>query len=86
MNERAWTCPNCGKYVFLSEKSEQIDKGVTHHYYECDYCSEKVTIYYSDNRLRKMIKKQSKETNIVIKQANERNILERMTELRKKYE
>ena len=86
MSERVWTCPHCGKHSFLHEKDEYLNKGIKHHYYECEYCLEKTTIYYSDNRLRKLIKKQSKETNQFIKSAREKDILERMAELRTKYE
>ena len=86
MSERVWTCPKCDKYTFFNHINEPCHRGVERNTFECDQCGHRETMYYTDNRLRKLIKKQANETNTDIKKVREQDILKRMAELKEEFE
>lgn len=53
-------CAECGKMTKLIQRMDKLEDDVEHNYFECQHCKSKVTIYYSDARLREMIEKQQK--------------------------
>lgn len=54
--------------------------------YVCEHCGHLETIYFSDDKLRKLIKKQQTLTNPVTKSSYQKAIEKRMNELRTKFE
>lgn len=86
MNDRLYICESCGRKTHLIQKFEEISEGIQRHFFECERCGYKVTIYYSDNSLRTAIKKQQTTKNQVTKNSMQKVIERRMSELREQYE
>lgn len=86
MSDRLYNCESCGGKTHLVQTIEEVSEDIQRHFFECERCGYKVTIYFSDESLRKMIKKQQKTTNQVTKDSMQKVIEKRMSELREQYE
>lgn len=86
MTDRLYNCESCGGKTHLVQKSEKVSEDIQRHFFECERCRYKVTIYFSDESLRNMIKKQQKTKNQITKNSMQKLIEKRMSELREQYE
>lgn len=86
MTKRFYNCESCGGKTHLVKKFDKVSEDIQQHFFECEQCGYKVTIYFSDESLRKMINKQQKTTNQVTKNSMQKVIEKRMSELREQYE
>ncbi|MEI5991435.1 hypothetical protein A5881_002970 [Enterococcus termitis] len=86
MTDRLYNCESCGGKTHLVQKFEKISEDIQRHFFECERCGYKVTIYFSDESLRKKIKKQQKIKDQVTKNSMQKIIEKRMSELRERYE
>lgn len=87
MNKTKVKCPACSKLTLLNQKKETLnDSDIIHYFFECDRCSHKETIYYSDSKLRQLIKQQQKAKSQITKNSLRKIIESRMHELRELYE
>lgn len=58
MNEQ-FECNACGEMTPLIKKTKRINASIRHEYAECKRCKYKSTFFYSDQSLRKLLKRQS---------------------------
>lgn len=86
MTNRLYICESCKGKTQLIQKNEEITGEIQRHFFECERCGYKVTVYYSDNSLRTAIKRQQRTTNQVTKNSMQQVIERRMSELREQYE
>ncbi|OFI48825.1 hypothetical protein BG261_05395 [Floricoccus tropicus] len=56
--EQLFSCSLCGGLTLLIRKTDKLDKGVWHEYAECQLCKGKVTFFYSDREIRRLLKLQ----------------------------
>lgn len=57
-------CNSCNKPTSYIVKKKNLFGEFEHIYAECDNCKYKKTVYYTNKKLRSLLKKQSKETDI----------------------
>lgn len=61
MTKQKWfTCAECGEYTPLKIRTDYLGSGVQHVYAVCQSCKVKVTVYYTDKEIRRLLKKQKK--------------------------
>lgn len=88
MSDQLFKCNECGKMTPLIQKNDTLpnDNDIERNYFECSNCQNKVTIFYSDEKLRKLIKKQQHTKDLVTHKSYEKIISNRMKELKNVYE
>lgn len=59
-NKKRFTCAECGDYTTLKIRSDYLGRGIQHVYTVCQSCKVKVTVYYTDKEIRRLLKKQKK--------------------------
>ena len=59
MGAQLFECNACGKLTPLKRKTKRINASIRHEYAECIHCKYKSTFFYSDQTLRKMLKRQT---------------------------
>lgn len=86
MTNRLYICESCNGKTRLIQKCEEVTRDIQCHFFECERCDYKVTIYYSDDSLRAAIKKLQETKNQVTRNSMQKVIERRMSELREQYE
>lgn len=59
MEVQQFECNACGGMTPLIKKTKRINATIRHEYAECVHCKYKSTFFYSDQSLRKMLKRQT---------------------------
>lgn len=59
MASQKFECNACGELTPLKRKTKRINVSIRHEYAECVNCKYKSTFFYSDQSLRKMLKRQT---------------------------
>ncbi|MGL4697122.1 hypothetical protein [Enterococcus larvae] len=85
MNNK-FLCNECQELTPLVTKQEKIKGDIRHDYAECQNCKAKVTIQYTDTKIRKLLKRQETTPSGPLKQQRSEKILQLEDELRKKVE
>lgn len=80
------TCNKCGKLTPYIVKKEKLHGEYERIFAECDKCEHKETIYFTNRRLRKLLTKQSKETNQAKKLLLKDKIEKEMAMLKARFE
>lgn len=83
---KKYVCPSCHQLTRLVQKSIRMPNDIRRACYQCEHCGHLETIYFSDAKLRKLIKKQQALMNPVTKNSYQKKIEKRMNELRAKFE
>ncbi|MGM0239874.1 hypothetical protein [Enterococcus sp. AZ103] len=86
MAQKLFKCDKCFKLTPLIQKTENLSKGIQRNFFECKNCKAKTTVYFSDKRLRRMIKKQQTLNVQERKAVLQSEIEQRMNELKTIYE
>lgn len=69
-HKEKFICNHCGEHTKLDIKTKRIVSDVRHTFAECENCGYKSTVYYTNKKVRKLMSKQQKETDL-----NKMNIL-----------
>lgn len=92
-NDITFTCSNCGLESGVKFKTKKHGRGIEETYFKCEFCSVKTPCYFTNNKVRKLIKenKDLRESPIVsdndkiVIDKNHQYITAKMDELKERY-
>lgn len=85
-HKERFICNSCNKHTRLDIHTSKMFGEFEHVYAKCEHCGYKSTVYYTNKRVRKLISKQSTETNVNKKEALKGKLQREIDMLKVKFE
>lgn len=85
-NKTLVTCGECDEYTPVVYRTDYLGNGVQHIYAVCQSCGARVTVYYTDKEIRRLLKKQERTLAGKEKEKSAELINDKMQKLRERIE